>query len=585
MSTMMKSLGLSSSFIALLLVVAAWAAEPGQPQLPPAALDAAPAVPASPAGRALDLQGFIDGRLKEGQRHIVVPPGCYRVKPSQGRHLYFKDLANVEIIADGVQMICTQTCRAMVFDRCRNVHVKGLTIDYDPLAYTEGRIVATPPDKSFVEFEIIAGYPENTLEPRKIEIYDPATGELRRTDASWADDFQLTGPHRYRIAKHQGYRYRPEWDTEQVGDVLVTINRFPAHAGGHAVESSQCVGLKLEDITLYTSPCFGFVEHACDGSTYLHCKIDRRAAADDPVQRGFPRMRSLVADAFHSNEALRGPAIIGCTAKFQGDDCVNIHGSYHFVMACAGNQLRVAATGRMTIQPGDAVEFLPFQGPRPPDATAQKIEPDAPLDDAERAFFRKVNLHPEMKQRLLTGKALCYQVTLDRPVELPRGSAICSGNRVGNGFVVKDCDFGYNRSRGILIKASRGEVSGNKITHGWMAAVLVSPEYWWGEAASSSDLVIAGNVITGCRRAAIEVVAPGGNGQPLPAGAHRNISIRSNTITDSAWPNIFVTSTAGLIVKDNRLAPAEPESFVPPLAWRWDWKQASPAAVVTEQCK
>jgi hypothetical protein len=156
---------------------------------------------------------------------------------------------------------------------------------------------------------------------------------------------------------------------------------------------------------------------------------------------------------------------------------------------------------------------------------------------------------------------------------------------VGNGFVVKDCDFGYNRSRGILIKASRGQVTGNKIVHGWMAAVLVSPEYWWSEAASSSDVVISGNIISGCRRAAIEIVAPGGDGQPLPAGAHHNISIVGNTITASAWPNLFVTSTDGLTIKDNRLAPTEPETFVPPLAWRWDWKQKTPAAVVTQQCR
>jgi hypothetical protein len=584
MSTMMKSSGLSSYFIASLLVVAGRAAEPGEPQPPQAAPARAPSATAPAAGRAMDLQGFIEGRLKAGKRRVVVPPGCYRVKPSQGRHLFFQDLADVEIIADGVQMICTETCRAMVFDRCRNVRVKGLTIDYDPLAYTEARIVALPPDKGTVEFEIIAGYPEDTLEER-IEIYDPVTGELRRTDAGWSGDFQPTGPHRYRIAKQKGYRYQPQWDTEQVGDILVTTNKFPAHAGGHAVESSHCVGLKLEDITLYTSPCFGFVEHACDGSTYFHCKIDRRAAADDPVKRGFPRMRSLTADAFHSSEAVRGPAIIGCTAKFQGDDCVNIHGSYHFVMASAANQLRVAAAGRMTIEPGDPVEFLPFQGARPPDASARKIEPDAPLSDTEKAFFQKVDLHPDMKHRLVTGQAACYKVTLDRPVELPRGSAVCSGNRVGNGFVVKDCDFGYNRSRGILIKASRGQVIGNKIAHGWMAAVLVSPEYWWSEAASSSDVVISGNVISGCRRAAIEIVAPGGDGHPLPAGAHRNISIVGNTIAASAWPNIFVTSTEGLIVKDNRLTPAEPKTFVPPLAWRWDWKQAAPAAIVTEQCK
>jgi hypothetical protein len=238
----------------------------------------------------------------------------------------------------------------------------------------------------------------------------------------------------------------------------------------------------------------------------------------------------------------------------------------------------------MTIEPGDPVEFLPFQGPRPPDATARKIEPDAPLDEAEKAFFKNVDLLPDTKDALLGGRAACYQVTLDRPVALPRGSAICSGNRVGNGFVVKDCDFGYNRSRGILIKASRGQVIGNKITHGWMAAVLVSPEYWWSESASSSDVLIAGNVITGCRRPAIEIVAPGGDGRPLPAGAHRNISIVGNTIADSAWPNVIVASTAGLVLKDIRLTPREPDAFVPPLAWPWDWKGAKPAAVVTERC-
>jgi hypothetical protein len=563
--------------IAMLLpLAAAGAAEQPAAQGPRAA--SAPRTP-----RDFDLQAFINGQLQAGKRSVIVPPGCYRVKPKHGRHLFFRELADVEVIADGVEMICTETTRAMVFENCRNVHVKGITIDYQPLAFTEARITALPPDKSWAEFEIIPGYPEDTFEQR-IEIFDPATGELRRTDAGWVKTFQALGPHRYRIAKQPSYRYRPQWDTEQVGDILVTTNHFPATAGGHAIESSGCAGLKLEDVTLYASPSFGFVEHACDGSTYLRCKIDRRPAADDLVQRGFPRMRSLAADAFHSVQAQQGPAILECTARFQGDDCVNIHGSYHFVMASGGRKLRVVAAGRMTIQPGDPVEFLPFDGPRPPDAVAVKVEPDAPLSDAEKAFFQKVSLYPPNKQRLLGGQAQAFQVTLDHQATLPMGSAICSGNRSGNGFIVKGCDFGYNRSRGILIKASRGQVVDNKITHGWMAAVLVAPEYWWSESSSSSDVVIAGNVITGCRRAAIEIIAPGGNGRPLPAGAHRNISILRNTITASAWPNIFVTSTTGLVIKDNRLTSPEPAAFTPPLAWRWDWKDSKPSAVVIQQC-
>jgi hypothetical protein len=540
-------------------------------------------VPAADTGRDFDLQGYIEGQLHAGNRSVVVPPGRYRVKPKAGWHLLFKDLSDVQVIADGVEMVCTETSRAMVFENCRNVRVKGITIDYDPLAFTEARITALPPDKSWVEFEIIPGYPED-LVAEKIEIFDPATTELRRTDAGWAQEVQPRGGHCYRVAKAVHYHYRPEWDTEQVGDILVATNRFPAHAGGHAIEASHCVGLKLEDVTLYTSPCFGFLEHACDGSTYLRCKIDRRPAADDPVRRGLPRMRSLVADAFHSVEARKGPAIIECTAKFMGDDCVNIHGSYHFVMASGGRELRVVTADRMTIEAGDPVEFLPFAGQRPPDAVAVKCERDAPLTDAEKAFFKKVNLNPHYKQRLLSGAALGFKVTLDREVSLPVGSAICSGNRSGNDFLVKGCDFGYNRSRGILIKASRGQVVGNKITHGWMAAVLVSPEYWWSESASSSDVVVAGNVIDGCRRAAIEIVAPGGNDQPLAAGAHRNLSIVGNTITASAWPNIFVSSTAGLLIKDNRLTSPAPDAFAPPLAWQWDWKGAKPEVIVVQQC-
>ena len=202
----------------------------------------------------------------------------------------------------------------------------------------------------------------------------------------------------------------------------------------------------------------------------------------------------------------------------------------------------------MSIAPGDPVEFLPYSGERPADAVAVKIEPDAGITDDEKAFVRKLSLNEHNRQALLEGKASFYKITLDREVPLAIGSAVCSGRRVGNGFAVKGCDFGYNRSRGILIKASHGEVTGNRITHGWMAAVLIAPEFWWFEAASSSDVTVQDNIITGCRRPAIEIIAPGGDGKPLPSGAHRDLRILNNTISDSVWPNIRATSTAGLIL-------------------------------------
>ncbi|MEA3213532.1 MAG: hypothetical protein QOE70_6589 [Chthoniobacter sp.] len=531
----------------------------------------------------IDLQSFINEGIKAGSKRVVVPVGRYRVTPNAGRHLLLKDLADIEIIADGVEMVCTQTVQAIGFEHCRNVHLKGLSVDYDPLPFTEARLTALAPDKSWAEFEIIDGYPENSLEER-IEIYDPMTRELRRETTGWSKEFQPLGNHRYRIAKRPGYRFNEKSDTEQAGDILVTNDAFPAKAGGHAISLSQCTAVKLEDVTVYASPCFGFIEHQCDATTYLRCKIDRRAPENDPVKRGLARMRSLDADAFHSSEAAQGPAIIDCTAKYQGDDCVNIHGVYHLITASEGATLRVAALGRMTIEPGDPVEFLPYAGERPPDAVAVKIEPDAGIIDEEKVFIQKLSLNDHNQQRLLEGKAAFFKVTLDRAVPLPMGSAVCSGGRVGNGFVVKGCDFGYNRSRGILIKASHGEISGNRISHGWMAAVLIAPEFWWFEAASASDVVIKDNVITGCRRPAIEVIAQGGNNHPLPSGAHRDLRITGNTITQSVWPNIRVTSTAGLVVSGNQLTAPDPEDFVPPLESLWNWGKGQPSAVITELC-
>ncbi|MCY2996265.1 MAG: right-handed parallel beta-helix repeat-containing protein [Planctomycetota bacterium] len=552
-----------------------------------AALHAAQAVIGSQPPLAavdFDLQGFVDGRLKTGERRVVVAPGRYRVTPRNGVHLRLKDLTDVELIADGVELVCAHTTRVVVFENCRNVLLKGLTVDFDPLPFTQGRIVAMAPDKKWVEFEIIDGYPEHELQER-IEIFDPATGELRRETAGWETQIEPLGNHRYRATKPKSYRYREDWDTERVGDILVTNNCFPSRATGHAFSAENCTKLSLEDVTLYAASTFGFVEHRCDGTTYLRCKIGRRAPEDDPVRRAVPRMRSLNADAFHSTEAGQGPAIVGCTAKFQGDDCVNIHGTYHLVTACEGPQLRMAVLRRNTIEPGDPVEFLPFAGPRPPDAVVVKVEPDAPITEAEKEFVRKLSLHAPHKERLLGGQATFCKLTLDRAVPLAMGSAVCSGKRVGNGFLVKDCDFGYNRSRGILIKASRGQVVGNTISHGWMAAVLVAPEFWWLEAASSSDVEIRDNVIIGCRRPAIEIIAPGGNGKPLPSGAHRNIVIAGNQITASVWPNIYATSTERLVVEGNHLTPAEPREFVPPLARPWNWGPNAPCAVVTELCE
>ena len=99
----------------------------------------APALPVpAPVGTDFDLQKFVDGAVQAGQKKIVVPPGRYRVTPHDRQHLVLANLHDIEIVADGVEMICTQTTRAVSIANCSNLTLRGLSVDYDPLPYTQG---------------------------------------------------------------------------------------------------------------------------------------------------------------------------------------------------------------------------------------------------------------------------------------------------------------------------------------------------------------------------------------------------------------------------------------------------------------
>ena len=496
-----------------------------------------------------DLQGFIDKEIHTGRRRIIVPPGKYRVMPRDRQHLLLRGLKDIQIVADGVEMICTETTRALTITRCTNVTVCGLVIDYDPLPFTQGRITGFRPNKTPHEIELFEGYPSaETARNFKYEIFRPDTRTLRCEDR-YLSKVEVVDSRHLRL-HHPGGSAN---DPEQIGDLIVIGSEFAPHGSvPHAIECSLNVKVRLERIALFASNCFGFLEYGCDGSEYFRCRIGRRSPDDDPVRRADPRLRSLNADAFHSKHAIKGPAYIECAARFMGDDCVNICGDYHMVMGSQGRELRVLAKHEMNIQTGDPVELVAYDGQRLADAKVVSIQPDGAIRDEERAFLLKHRMNESL--RTSTGALnKAFRVSLDRGTRMEMGGVICAANRVGNGFTVRGCDFGFNRSRGILVKASHGQIIGNRIEGCEMSAILVAPEYWWLEAGSSSDLQISGNVIEGCLGIPICVEATAGNGEIASAGAHRNLTITGNTIKDCSLPGILVCSTTGLRIEENKL--------------------------------
>lgn len=451
------------------------------------------------------IQTRINEAIKSGASQVVIPSGRYYIAPTNQTHLLIKNAHDLEIIAYGVEMICTETTLALAFYDCSNVALRGLTIDYDPLPFTQGRIVSMSADKQTHEIELLRGYRDDgIIRGWKYEIFDPQDLVLRY--GSYYDPtVERIGDRKLRVTKAPHFakmRDKPE----QVGDIVVIDSDYTPHGvQAHGVVIYRGTNLELEDITMYSSNCFGFFEAECSGTTYARCRVDRRSADDDLVAREFPRVRSLNADAFHSKYAKIGPTYIECFARFQGDDCIAINGDYHLVMESQSRTLRVMGKDQMNIQVGDRLEMISSEGVRLPYARVTRVVPANAISDLEMQFLTAQTMCPYIK----SGKKRMYEVAVDAPVELERGSMIASANRMGNGYLVQSCYLGLNRSRGLAVKASHGRIFGNHFVDTRMPTILMNPDLYWLEAGSACDIEIIDNTFEKCSNKSIGICGVG----------------------------------------------------------------------------
>ena len=510
-------------------------------------------------GVDFDLQDYIDQKIDAGETTIVVPPGRYRVPSSGNTHLRFENLNDITILADSVEVICTENVQAIQIVNCTNFMLKGLSVDYDPLPFMQGRITSISGDKRTLDVDILDGYSTN-VSWNKLEIYDP-TSEVLSTTTYYNVSTTVNASERTMVITKPA-NYGADISDEKVGDIIVMdaedTRRIP-----HTITPEGCTDLVLEDVTIYAGTSFAFFEQNCSNSRYINCKVDRRPLATDLVVREVRRMRSNNADAFHSKRAIVGPKYIECVARYNGDDGIAINGDYHIVTA--SNDAILTVVGKAGRSPnltaGDSAELVSYVGIRLPNALIIDIEAGPALTSAEKQFLQNQPFNGGARDTRNASRV--YYVTLDRSVHLPIGSVIASSNRIGNGFEVRGCTMGPNRSRGILVKASDGSITGNTLVKNWGQAIKLAPEHVWLEAGSGSNVTIANNVVTDCHDAAIAVYASGGNGEEAPVGAHDNIKITGNSISGSSNPAIAITSTSNLTIENNTISSPNNELLLP----------------------
>lgn len=456
-----------------------------------------------------DLDGIIRTAVNSHASQVIVPPGIYR---GQAPFLSLQNVSDLEIIADGVTMICETKVRALAINNCKNVKIKGLTIDYYPLTFTQGDIIAVT--DTYVDVRIHTGY--DVAPYSRIDIVDPVTrGRKRGSVFVWNSTAEVVDNNVVRV-------YQPDLKVAaRVGD-MASMSTGPEGQYGapHVLEMDDCRGgMILEDITVHCGPGFGIFERGGQGKTHLkNCRI-----VPGPLPPGATQERLLSTswDAIQHTLTNTGPVVEGCEVRDAGDDSWSVtwDGNYVITGLYAGNRRLTLADNRdRPLQVGDTLRTA--------------------LDSEYAVISDK------------SGDLLI----LDRVCPWSVGAKLYSPNRRCEHFILRN---NYFRSPGrILIKAGHGLIENNHIDSGH-CGVIVNSEC---DLTAISDLTIRNNVITAAghfnpapwsNQAGAISFADGSSSVISPAGSFDRIVVENNIFRDVSGVNMVFTSTKNLTVKGN----------------------------------
>jgi hypothetical protein len=482
------------------------------------------------------LRELIAKAVETHAQEVRIPPGVYRLAADPAHnfsHLHFEGVHDLIVDATGVSLICTEVHKASCVSlyHCKNVTLKGLTIDCEPVAFTQGKVVEIA--KDYYSLAVDPGFTNNPDElpnPRPMNIFNPKNGLWKNN----VDDIYIKG-----LAKGPGGQLRvypvgSVQKTVAIGDAAVV----PIFLSSCAVTARQSENLTYDHVTIYQSGVMAFHEDGGGGNTTLdHCLVDRKP--------GSGRILSTNADGFHSANIRRGPNVIGSRFRFMHDDGINIHGTYGHVLEPVGDSSARLIASTDNIQTGDTLIFVQRD-------TARVLGRAKVLSIKTEKGLSAQQLNDLHEPRNFGQTKL---VQFDRNILIEKGADFMNLNACGVGFRIENCEFGPLRENGIVIKTWDGRVLNNRVHDTGKSGIELCGSVF-SEGPFCQNILLQGNILSsigtspqpGCGAGIVCVNHP-----TLPHGSTNNdIRILENKIESTRGLGILVRNARNVLIKDNR---------------------------------
>ncbi len=455
---------------------------------------------------------------------------------------------------------------ALSIEASDRVTLKGFTMDFDPLPFTQGTVTAAADDRSWIEFQVHEGYPElaGKFLVTRAHVFEPNRVRLKATAPDvYASELKVISPTVGRLIFNHPHSSLMHIEP---GDRLVLNQRGPV--GIHVDTASN---IRIEDVTIHAAPGAAVICRFMRGDNYFKYDV---VPGPTPIGASQPRLMSTCADAFNYAYADQGPTLEDCEFTLQGDDSVNLHGVSLPVLARLSDQSFITARPygsepgyAYVLQSGAAIRFLSHKDfavlERATLAAWTELQPDDPfITDALSATWNSMRPEATRRNPLVT----YYRIDLEEPVPFEPGMYLDIPGIACPGFVIRGNHFHDHRARGLRIMAVDGLIENNIIERVKSAGITLGPEYtFWHEAGWVESITVRHNVIRDTGQGALLTGDNENSDVPIAIyyrhpehekattfpPSNQNISIENNEIHALELPMVSVRAAHAVIVRDN----------------------------------
>jgi hypothetical protein len=469
-------------------------------------------------------------------------------------NLILQNLSNLTLLGEEGTLFLFHSTNddGVLIDHCKNVTLKNLSFDYDPLPFTQGVIDSF--DKKTIRFTLEEGYSDPTkgyfanVPGKKLLLFFGSKGEFNRNASDkFAETVKSLGNNLFEITLLPN-----EDDTGLVKGERISYIPRAQFFGVIAWNSEKCV---FDHVNLYSSPMMGMKSHQCAEMTYRNCFIGRMP--------GTTRLVITAADGINSTGDRKGPIIEGCTVNHTCDDCISFNNNQDLILSSPDANHFLIDTGKNVYHVGDRVTVWDFQtGNNRGEAkvkelkviklnkhVALEVTTDQPISNV--VVFGSPGAEPhELRQR---GGHESPKGNVGQP-----GDVLTNLDSCGADFVIRNNIIGSNRARGILIQSQRGVIEGNHLVNIGNTALKIGIEASGHETIPCEDILIQGNHFEHLQCGPAIGICDWQH-EESQAINHKNIIIKNNEFNDclAKIPLILINNTGSLKVAENRVANIE----------------------------